>query len=259
MGQQRGSSYDFRAGRAQLVPTALKRGYGAAFARRERGELAFFQGHGILEREKTQEKEGIHTRLIIASGNAHKVREIKQIAAPFFNEILSLKEAGLSLDVKEDGQSFYENAKKKAAAVAALSGCAALADDSGLCVDALGGAPGIFSARFAGEGASDGDNNALLLKRLQNSPAPRAARYACAIVLLLPDGGESSAYGECAGHILEAPQGSGGFGYDPLFVPEGFSLSFGQIPAEEKNQISHRAKALRALAAQLGAQKGEKA
>jgi XTP/dITP diphosphohydrolase len=194
---------------------------------------------------------------MIASNNAHKVREIKQIAAPFFDEILSLQEAGLSVEVEEDGQSFYENARKKAAAVVVLSGCAALADDSGLCVDALGGAPGIFSARFAGEGASDAENNALLLKKLENTPAPRAAHYACAIVLLLPDGGETSVYGECAGRILEAPQGSGGFGYDPLFVPEGFSLSFGLISPEEKNQISHRAKALRALAARLSGEKGE--
>lgn len=190
-------------------------------------------------------------RLIIASNNAHKVREIKQILGRFFDEVLSLAEAGFFIDVEEDGETFMENAQKKAREVMRLTGCAALSDDSGLCVDALNGAPGVYSARYAGEHGGDERNNEKLLVELANVPAPRRASYVCAMVLCFPDGRELSALGQCAGQILTEYMGTSGFGYDPLFMPDGYDTSFGVIPSDEKNRISHRAKALHGLLKQL--------
>lgn len=147
-------------------------------------------------------------------------------------------------EVEETGTTFAENALLKARAVAA-AGVWAIADDSGLEVDALGGEPGVRSARFAGEGATDADNNALLLRRLEGvEAARRTARFVAVIALVSPDGEEWVWEGTCPGTITFAPRGEGGFGYDPLFVPEGYEQTFAELPAEVKNRISHRARAL---------------
>lgn len=188
-------------------------------------------------------------KLIIASNNAHKIQEIKEILSGKFSEILSLKEAGVCHETIEDGSTFLENSRKKAREISALTGCAALADDSGLCVDALDGAPGIFSARFAGEDSPalrDSANNALLLSKLSGKEN-RRAHFTCAMTLVYPDGREVVAEGYMYGEILENPRGKFGFGYDPLFLPEGENRSVAEMSEEEKNSISHRANALKIL------------
>ena len=192
-------------------------------------------------------------KLIIASNNTHKIREIKQMLAGKFDEILSLKEAGVSHETIEDGETFTENALKKAREINEITGCAALADDSGLCVTALGGAPGIYSARFSGESDPallDSANNSLLLKKLEGT-ADRSAFYACAMALVYPDGREITAEGYMTGSIIDIPRGTRGFGYDPLFVPEGESRTVAEMSDEEKNSISHRANALNNLISKI--------
>ena len=183
-------------------------------------------------------------KLIIASNNKHKIYEIKKILGEKFSEILSLAEAGIVHETVEDGQTFAENASKKAREIAEISGCASLADDSGICVDALDGAPGIYSARFSG--GTDEDNNNLLLERLIGKDN-RGAHYTCAMSLVYPDGEEIRAEGYMYGEITESPRGERGFGYDPLFVPTGESRTVAEMTDEEKNAISHRANALKLL------------
>ena len=151
---------------------------------------------------------------------------------------------------REDGKTFLENARKKAREIMQLSGCAALADDSGLCVNALGGAPGIYSARFAGVHGDDEANNDLLLQKLQKK-TDRTAYYDCAMVLVFPDGREISAEGKFFGEITRERRGSGGFGYDPLFYLPEKGCTVAEMDADEKNRISHRAKALQNLLKQL--------
>ena len=188
-------------------------------------------------------------KLIIASNNAHKIHEIKNILSGKFEEILSLCEAGVSHETVEDGETFMENSLKKAREIAEITGCAALADDSGLCVKALDGAPGVYSARFAGESdpaVRDSANNVLLLEKLEGV-ADRSAYFICAIALIYPDGGEVTAEGYMHGNIIDAPRGSCGFGYDPLFLPDGESRTVAEMSDEEKNLISHRANALKNL------------
>ena len=185
-------------------------------------------------------------KLIIASNNAHKIGEIKKILSGKFEQILSLREAKIDHETVEDGVTFMENAVKKAREIAELSGCAALADDSGICVDALGGAPGIFSARFAGEHGNDEANNRLLLEKLKGEEN-RGAHYTAAIALVFPDGQKVLAEGYMYGKIIDEPRGDGGFGYDPLFVMDGESRTVAQMTPEEKNAISHRANALKLL------------
>ncbi len=189
-------------------------------------------------------------KLIIASNNSHKIREIKKILGEKFEQILSMREAGIEHETVEDGNTFLENARKKATEIAEISGAASLADDSGICVDALGGAPGIFSARFAGEHGNDTANNDLLLEKLSDRE-DRGAHYTCAMVLAYPDGRTVEAEGYLYGDITRDPKGSGGFGYDPLFVPTGSTRTVAQYTDEEKNAISHRAEALRNLLAKL--------
>ncbi len=193
-------------------------------------------------------------KLIIASNNKHKIKEIKAILGSRFEEIISIKEAGIDHETVEDGNTFMENARKKAREIAELSGCAALADDSGICADALDGAPGIYSARFAGERGGHGDdeaNNDLLLAKLEGA-SDRKAHYTCAMVIAYPDGKEISAEGYMYGEILTERRGTGGFGYDPIFKPMGYNCSVGEISDEEKNKISHRSRALEALLTKLG-------
>ncbi len=189
-------------------------------------------------------------KLLIASNNRHKIREIRQILGERFEEILSLSDAGIDHETVEDGKTFYENARKKAAEIAAISGLPTLADDSGLCVDALGGAPGVYSARFAGEHGDTEANNALLLEKLRDV-SDRRAHFLCTTVLIFPDGREISAEGRIDGVILGEHRGQGGFGYDPLFLPEGGCQTLAELSEEEKNAISHRRRALEALLAKL--------
>ena len=189
-------------------------------------------------------------KLIIASNNQHKIREIKKILGEKFEQILSLREAGIDHETVEDGKTFLENARKKATEIAELSGCAALADDSGICVDALNGAPGIYSARFAGEHGNDEANNRLLLEKLATEEN-RGAHYTCAMVLAYSQGKTVEAEGYLFGDITSNPRGNGGFGYDPLFVPKGSTRTVAEYTDEEKNAISHRANALLALLEKL--------
>ena len=189
-------------------------------------------------------------KLIIASNNAHKLVEIKAILGSLFDEILSMREAGIEHETIEDGSSFMENAVKKAKEIAELSGCCALADDSGICVDALDGAPGIYSARFCGHHGDDEANNRLLLKKLEGRE-DRGAHYTCAIALVYPDGRQVCAEGYMYGQIGYEEKGENGFGYDPLFFLPEYGCTAAQLSPEQKNQISHRASALHALLAQL--------
>ena len=188
-------------------------------------------------------------KLVIASNNKHKIREIKEILGSEFEQILSAREAGIEHETVEDGNSFMENAEKKAREMAEISGLPSLADDSGICAHALGGEPGIYSARYSGEHGGHGDdeaNNDLLLKNLEDK-ADRGAHYTCAMVIAYPDGSVISAEGYLYGEIIKERRGNGGFGYDPLFVPEGESRTVAEMTDEEKNKISHRGRALRAV------------
>ncbi len=189
-------------------------------------------------------------KLIIASNNAHKLVEIKAILGDYFGEILSLREAGIEHETVEDGETFLANAEKKAREIAELSGCCALADDSGLCVDALGGAPGIYSARFAGEHGNDAANRRLLLERLQGV-TDRGAHFTCAIALVRPDGSEVTAEGKFYGEIGTEERGSNGFGYDSLFYVPELGMTNAEMTSEQKNAVSHRALALKALVEKL--------
>ena len=187
-------------------------------------------------------------KLIIASNNAHKIYEIKKMLGSKFSEIISMKEAGILHETVEDGTTFLENAYKKAREIAEISGCPALADDSGICAHALDGAPGIYSARFSG--GSDEDNNNLLLEKLSDKE-DRTAHYTCAMSLVYPDGREVYSEGYMYGEITDTPRGTRGFGYDPLFVPVGETRTVAEMTDDEKNAISHRANALKLLLGKL--------
>ena len=185
-------------------------------------------------------------KLIIASNNAHKLTEMKAILSPFFDDVQSMREAGIEHETVEDGRTFMENAVKKARELAEISGQAAIADDSGICVDALDGAPGIFSARFSGVHGDDKANNRLLLEKLQGVEN-RAAHYTCAIALCWPDGKMLTAEDYLFGEIAHDEKGTGGFGYDPLFLLPERGVRTAELGPGEKNAISHRGKALRKL------------
>jgi XTP/dITP diphosphohydrolase len=189
------------------------------------------------------------TDLILATGNPGKLREISAILAPRGFRVLPQSDFAVP-EAEETGASFVENALIKARNASARSGRAAMADDSGLCVDVLGGAPGVHSARYAGAGASDADNLARLLEELQGrQPGERRARFVCLMVCVrhAEDPLPLIAQGEWQGHVAEAPRGSGGFGYDPVFLPEGGTRTAAELPPAEKNRVSHRARALRQL------------
>lgn len=184
--------------------------------------------------------------VVAATQNRHKIEEIEAITREFDINIISRQEAGVpDIEIVEDGTTFEENSCKKAFEIMKLTGMPAVADDSGLAVDALDGAPGIYSARFSGLDGDDKANNRKLLELLKDvTMEKRTARFVSVITLIFPDGKTIVCRGECEGHIMFEESGSNGFGYDPLFRPEGYEVSFGQLPAEEKNRISHRAKAL---------------
>jgi XTP/dITP diphosphohydrolase len=184
--------------------------------------------------------------LIIATGNKKKIEEIKRITEDLDVKVLTLDDFPGSPEVEEDGKSFEENAVKKATAVADYAGIAALADDSGIEVDALNGAPGILSARYAGEGADDRRNVLKLLKDLQGVEE-RGARFVCCLALAFPDGRVKTFFGYAGGAIGTEPRGENGFGYDPLFYPKGHDRTFAEMTDEEKDSLSHRGNALKQL------------
>jgi len=190
--------------------------------------------------------------LVLATRNQGKIKEFRRILDSISNgaiNLVGLEEFPHTSDVEETGTTFKENALLKARSVCSETGLPAIADDSGLCVDALDGAPGIYSARYAGTHGDDKANNVKLLKELQNVPEEkRSAHFTCAAALVLPDGKEVVCEEIFKGSILFAPIGDQGFGYDPLFRPEGLAISSAQMSAEEKDSISHRGKSLRAIA-----------
>ena len=190
---------------------------------------------------------GFPERLVIASRNPGKVREILAICVDWPVEWVTHEQVSWP-NVEETGSSYLENALLKARTVAEATGEAALADDSGIEVDALGGAPGPRSARYAGDGASDEDNLKSLLRAMAGVPSPgRTARYRAVAAVAFPEGGEVWAEGVCEGVLRTKPSGSGGFGYDPIFEPAGWDRTMADLAPEEKHRISHRGRALRAL------------
>ncbi len=184
------------------------------------------------------------TRLVVATGNAHKLKEIAEILPQF--DVVSQKQMGFDEDVEENGKTFIENALIKARAASKALHCIALADDSGLCVDALGGAPGIYSARYCGYHGDDKKNRETLLKNMDGI-TNRAAHFTSALALVYPDGKEITCEGHTYGKILLEEQGDGGFGYDCLFESDDLGKSFGLATAEEKNAVSHRFRSLQKL------------
>ena len=192
-------------------------------------------------------------RLIIGTTNPDKARELRELLTPFGFTVATLREAGEPLEVVEDGDSFAANARKKAAEQARHFKAWVLADDSGLEVDALGGRPGIFSARYAGEAATDAQNNARLLEELGTLPIERrTARYVCHVAIADPSGAVRAECADiCKGRIVFEPAGTNGFGYDPLFEVVEFHQTFGQLGPRVKAAISHRARALRGIVPKL--------
>jgi XTP/dITP diphosphohydrolase len=196
-------------------------------------------------------------RLLIATRSEHKLRELRELLSLERAELVSLDQLGVLDDPIEDGDTFEANAAIKARAAIAATGLPSLADDSGIEVDALDGSPGVRTRRYAGEDATDADNNAKLLAALDGLAAERrGARYVCVLAFALPGEALRFERGSCRGRIATAPRGTGGFGYDPIFEPEGEPVggrTFGQWTAEEKNRVSHRARAARAMAPHLAA------
>jgi XTP/dITP diphosphohydrolase len=191
-------------------------------------------------------------RIIFATGNAGKMREIREIMADTGAEILSMKEAGLTADIEENGSTFEENAIIKAKAIAALTDDIVLADDSGLEVDYLNKEPGVYSARYLGEDTSYEIKNQAILDRLAGVPKEkRTARFVCAIAAAMPDGEVLVTRETIEGYIGDKPAGNGGFGYDPIFYVDEYGCSTAELTEEQKNEVSHRGKALRAMKEKL--------
>ncbi|MFV0516131.1 MAG: XTP/dITP diphosphatase [Aminipila sp.] len=186
---------------------------------------------------------------VAASQNKHKIDEIEAITEKFGIKVIGRDDFGLpKFKIVEDGKTFEANSLKKAREILMVCNQITIADDSGLMVDALDGAPGVYSSRFAGEEVNDEKNNQKLLEMLKDvPPEKRTARFVSVITMLFPNGKKLVARGECEGHIMFDKSGNNGFGYDPLFRPLGYDVSFGEISSEEKNKISHRAKALEEL------------
>lgn len=182
-------------------------------------------------------------RLLVATGNKGKLKEIREILNDV--EVLGLCDLPFSLEIEEDGNTFYENAFKKASTLVNKISLPVLADDSGLEVDALNGHPGVYSARYAGEDATDESNTKKLLCSMKSVPYPkRTARFVCVMCLVMPDGKTYSTRGETEGLILTEPRGDNGFGYDPVFYNEHYQKTFSELSSGEKNAISHRGRAL---------------
>ncbi len=233
-------------------------GEGRAFSQRELNTLLDYGRKGLRELMRAQ-RQALEVckallprpRVAVATGNAHKLRELTHLLGGGI-ELVSMRSAGFEGDIVENGATFEENARIKAEAVARQTGLPALADDSGLCVDALDGAPGIYSARYAGDHGDDGENNALLLRNMEGQTT-RSCRFVCAMALALPGEGMRVVRGECEGTLLESARGADGFGYDPLFLYEN-GQTFAEMSECEKNKVSHRARAtaeMRALLEQV--------
>lgn len=191
-------------------------------------------------------------QIIFATGNAGKMREIREIMADTGAEILSMKEAGFTADIEENGNTFEENAIIKAKAIAALTDDIVLADDSGLEVDYLNKEPGVYSARYLGEDTSYEIKNQAILDRLAGVPKEkRTARFVCAIAAVMPDGEVLVTRETIEGYIGDKPAGNGGFGYDPIFYVDEYGCSTAELTEEQKNEVSHRGKALRAMKEKL--------
>lgn len=199
-------------------------------------------------------------KLLIASNNAHKVREIEAILSGYFDQMVTMGEAGLHIDVVEDGKTFRDNAVKKATEILEKSGFdAALADDTGLCVDALDGAPGVYSARYAGEGHDTDANNALLMENMKDVPdGERTCRFTCCVALARKGRPVLVAEGKAEGMLLRGPAGENGFGYDPYFFYPPLQKTFAELTGAEKNSVSHRRAALDALRKALDAETAAK-
>ena len=235
-------------------------GEGRAFSRDELNELIALGEKGVrtlhaLQREALGKRAAViapRRTLVIASNNAHKIREISDMLDDSLR-VISMREAGIDGEIDESGETFEENARIKAQAVARATGYCALGDDSGLSVDALGGAPGVRSARFAGAHGDDAANNALLMEKLRDVPAQdRTAQFVCAMALALPNGETHAVQGSCPCVITFTPRGEGGFGYDPYFEYVS-GQTFAEMDEAEKNRVSHRSLALQAIAPYLEA------
>lgn len=192
-------------------------------------------------------------KLALATNNKHKIQEIRSILGDSFDELLSLDELGIDVEIEETGATLAENALIKAEAITRLTGMVSLADDTGLMVDALDGAPGVYSARYAGEAHDDKANRVLLLENLRNAP-DRSAHFGTVIAVCYPDGSHLLAEGRVDGKIALEEQGERGFGYDSLFIADELGKTFAEATAEEKNSISHRSRALRAMLKKLQAE-----
>ena len=193
--------------------------------------------------------------LLLATNNAGKLRELRQLLSKLSGvQLLSPQEIGLELEVRETGSTYAENASLKAAAFAKRSGLIVIADDSGLEVDVLGGAPGIRSARYSPLfGATDSDRRALLLENLGGHPRPWTARFRAWVAIAVPGEAIRQVEGICEGEIIPEERGENGFGYDPVFIPEGHDQTFSELPTDVKNEMSHRARAFHAFAERLAA------
>lgn len=190
-------------------------------------------------------------KFVLATHNPGKLKEMADILSRFGVEVVSPRDLGITVDVEETGATFAENAMLKATAICKAADLPAIADDSGLCVDALNGGPGVYSARYGGEGLDDKGRYMLLLSSMRGQPT-RAAHFACAIACAFPNGKTLTAEGRCDGTIAFAPMGESGFGYDPVFFVPEKAKTFAQLTDEEKNEISHRGRALAAFAKKLG-------
>ena len=193
--------------------------------------------------------------LVLASNNFGKLREFRQILGQRY-DVRSMREMGVEIDVEETGETFEENALIKARALMEICHCATMADDSGLCVDQLGGRPGVYSARYCGVHGDDEANNQLLLRELADKPRPHKAHYGAAVALCRPGREEIVVYGRCEGEIIDEYRGDGGFGYDPLFLSDDLGVTFAEASAEAKNGVSHRARAIQMVLDRLEAENG---
>ena len=189
-------------------------------------------------------------KFALATANPGKIDEMREILTELGIEVVSREELGIDIEVEETGDTFYENALIKARAICEASGMPSIADDSGLIVKALGGAPGVYSSSFGGDGLDDKGRREYLLKKMENMEQ-RDARFVCTIICMFPNGDLITAEGESTGEILTEPRGTGGFGYDPVFITDGMDRANAELTQAEKNAISHRGRALREFAVML--------
>ena len=238
-------------------------GEGRCYTRKELDTLLALGEKGVGElmaaqREALGQRAEVICRkpkLVLASNNFGKLRELKQMLGDRF-DVSSMREMGVELDVEETGETFEENALIKAHALMDICRCATLADDSGLCVDQLGGRPGVHSARYCGVHGDDEANNQLLLKELSDKPAPHRAHYGAAVALCRPGREDIVVYGRCEGEIIDEYRGTGGFGYDPLFLSDDLGVTFAEADPEAKNGVSHRARAIQMVLDRLEEEHG---